>query len=500
MPSGSWTDYVASSFAGGTGTASDPYQIATAGQLAYFADRINSTTEYRSKYWVLTSDIDLSAHYWTPVGKSSSYYFKGYFNGQGHSISNMVISSTLTYLGLFGYVNNTSSGQYIKNIKMINPIISYTSTSAGNIGVICGYSRSYARLSGIYVENLSITKGTNIGGILGYSYGDVTISDIFIDGGNISNGSYVGGVIGYVVDSVSTDINCVNINLNSMTGQSGVGGIVGYISYTVSVDNSSVSVSTANSDAQGYCAGIVGRHGDLTRKCSITNCVVNCWGGSSTDWVFSMSSNSSSSSNNYYNTDKTSTTKGLVSGTYTGLSFSSYINTSAFRYNDGNTYLPIYRNTAYLLGTNWGTLDENVVYLNDSFKAKYPNIRPYYKILIVDYNSLFNDDFSQLHIITDNQNFTFPYPLKYGYANVTMQAYTFDTKRVGGTATATGSYYAPSDIIYNLDQDYQIQDISYNSSQIISYSQPSGTITEVECIYYKTPQSTLVPVTNYEKQ
>lgn len=504
MPSGDWTDYAATSFASGSGTSSDPYQIATAEQLAYLAKCVNgsSTSLYRLKYFILTANIDLSAHYWIPIGYSSSYYFRGYFDGQCYSINNMTISSNQAYLGLFGYVYNNSGGQYIKKINLINPTISYTSTSASYIGCICGYSRSYSNFSDLYIENLSITKGTNIGGILGYTYsGSVTMSDIFINGGSINNGAYVGGAIGYVEDSVPTTVNCSNININSITGTSSVGGIVGHISSTVTVDSSSVSVATANSETQGYCAGIIGRRSDLTKKCAITNCVVNCWGGSSTDYVVSMSVSSGNCSNNYYNTEKVSTTRtGVSDSACTGLSFTSYLSTTAFRYKDSNTYLPVYRNTAYNLGTNWGTLDGNIVYLNNALKNKYPNIRPYYKILFADWENIFNDGFMQLHIITDESNFTFPYPLKYGYANVTMQSYVFDTKRTDGTASATGSYYSPGDVIYNIDQDYQINDISYASSQLISYQQSSGTTVDVENIYYKTTNGTLSTIINYQKK
>ena len=42
MATGLWTDYKASSFAGGSGTSSSPYQISNAAQLAYMAYLVNS--------------------------------------------------------------------------------------------------------------------------------------------------------------------------------------------------------------------------------------------------------------------------------------------------------------------------------------------------------------------------------------------------------------------------------------------------------------------------
>ena len=71
--SGYWSSssYYASSFEGGTGTSSDPYLISNAEQLARLSYLSNSSSyysSYNSKTYQLTDDIDLSAHYWIPIG------------------------------------------------------------------------------------------------------------------------------------------------------------------------------------------------------------------------------------------------------------------------------------------------------------------------------------------------------------------------------------------------------------------------------------------------
>ena len=63
-----WDGSVAAEFAGGTGTAEDPYQIATGSQLAYLASQVNSGTDYEDTYFILTADIDLNNIEWTPIG------------------------------------------------------------------------------------------------------------------------------------------------------------------------------------------------------------------------------------------------------------------------------------------------------------------------------------------------------------------------------------------------------------------------------------------------
>ena len=89
-PVGEWTDYVADSFASGTGTKEDPYIINSPEQLAKLAKDINSgiaDQEYthNKEYFLLGNDIDLSAHRWIPIGSgtstSSFHSFTGNFDG-----------------------------------------------------------------------------------------------------------------------------------------------------------------------------------------------------------------------------------------------------------------------------------------------------------------------------------------------------------------------------------------------------------------------------------
>lgn len=70
-PPGIWTDHAAAAFAGGSGTAEDPYQIATPQQMAKLAADINSGDEskkHSGEHFKLTADLNLSAHRWIPIG------------------------------------------------------------------------------------------------------------------------------------------------------------------------------------------------------------------------------------------------------------------------------------------------------------------------------------------------------------------------------------------------------------------------------------------------
>ena len=83
-PDGIWSDYAASSFAGGSGTSADPYLIETAGQLVYMAQQTST-----SKYYKLMADIDLAAHEWVTY----SWHRTNTLDGNDHTISNMTQKS-----------------------------------------------------------------------------------------------------------------------------------------------------------------------------------------------------------------------------------------------------------------------------------------------------------------------------------------------------------------------------------------------------------------------
>ena len=187
------------SFSGGDGTATNPYQISTAGDLATMAQLINGTSsstsgeagldynKYGKAYYVLTANIDLSGRIWTPIGAYSGKPFAGYFGGNGYTISNMTIDETITCsaLGLFGYVNKYNSTNnetvVIENLQLKNVSIeAYYSTSssyassagalAGNVSNIISSTQGYTKIQNINVDGVTIVNNyssTYAGGLIG---------------------------------------------------------------------------------------------------------------------------------------------------------------------------------------------------------------------------------------------------------------------------------------------------------------------------------------------
>src|SRR6056297_2901903 len=103
-------------FDGGTGTIESPYQIATAEQLQRIAE-----DENLDKSFIQVKDINASetAEYndgkgFLPIGSIGSP-FRGSYNGNGYTISNIKLNFSVPNVGLFGYIK---AGR-IENIQIV---------------------------------------------------------------------------------------------------------------------------------------------------------------------------------------------------------------------------------------------------------------------------------------------------------------------------------------------------------------------------------------------
>ena len=295
-----WTDSgnVATSFALGTGTADDPYQIATASQLAYLAQQVNAGVEsYQSAHYVLTADIDLSAHEWVPIGgmcsEDSNYVpngnsfkgvFNGYYNNSVHNITGMTVSGDVDIngvagYGLFGYVNGGAVGNVnvsgtvsvTGSAEYVGGLIGYTSgnvyncdcnvvvsaANSSNVGGIvgaaerrdsCGLTIKYCKNSG------SVTGGKRVGGIAGALYsatGYIATVDCCANEANVKAEKYgkvyAGGVVGYTRGDIlhSYNTGAVEANTSQVDGGRYVGGITGILNgYTTPYANLKYSYSS----------------------------------------------------------------------------------------------------------------------------------------------------------------------------------------------------------------------------------------------------------------
>ncbi|MDL2264354.1 hypothetical protein LJC31_06845 [Synergistaceae bacterium OttesenSCG-928-I11] len=266
-----WTGGMASGFAGGSGTETDPYRIASADQLAYLAKLVNkSDDKYVTKHYKLTADIDLGsdlAHQWTPIGGDSSP-FKGTFDGDGHVVTGMrIVSDDYTYkqAGLFGFVNDTNAA--IENVSVEDFVVSVDKKTAyidagGLVGHFNGETIHRAHANGI-VYSSSSQNASNAGGLVGNFSGTLTSSSA--SGAVSSSSSFfsnAGGLVGYFSGTLTS--SSASGAVSSSSSSSNAGGLVGNFSGTLTSSSASGAVFSSSS-VQPNAGGLVGNFsGTLT--------------------------------------------------------------------------------------------------------------------------------------------------------------------------------------------------------------------------------------------
>ena len=252
-----------SKFAGGSGTAEDPYRISNEAQLRYLSYSINADVNWSDTYFVQTADITLTGGDWQPIGwalngevngkktQICAYPFKGNFDGGDYTIRGLVIGTEENPAdqmtsGLFGLtagtldtnekVSESDKVVHLSNIHLedidINAATRYETFTGGLVG---------SGQTGIFIDNCSVTGKINVttsesfarAGGLGASVlrGAVTNSwaDVDINAVTDTNHVYAGGLYG--MDNRATTINCYalgNIKGNSTNNNKvHIGGLAG---------------------------------------------------------------------------------------------------------------------------------------------------------------------------------------------------------------------------------------------------------------------------------
>lgn len=251
-----WDGSIALGYDGGTGTESDPYQIATGAQLAYLSKLCkDKSEEVKDKHWILTADIDLNNKDWTPIGSYHTIYATGSFDGDGHTVSRLYIKTDYdikrdSSFGLFGMFEGEITDLTVSGSILIDNKPDGTS----------------ARLEASYV-----------GGICGLMAADVTNcrNEVNITVNAVINSSDVGGISGYFENSVME--GCINTGsitytASKINGDVKIGGLTGGNKLgTINACKNEGKISSG----RGYVGGIVGQSytGNESGQCIISNCI-----------------------------------------------------------------------------------------------------------------------------------------------------------------------------------------------------------------------------------
>ena len=275
-----WDGSTAAAFAGGTGTAENPYQIANGAELAYLASSVNSGETYEDKYFVLTANINLNGLPWTPIANSFSdalfggtdyRIFAGNFDGKGYTISNVSIGSETTpfesdVFGLFG-----ATGGKISNLNLDTVSI-----------------HGVAKIASGYVVGIA-------GGLVGSSAGSIEnchVTGLAMDMSAPSNGYaaayWVGGLVG-ALDGAQLINECsVSGSITEKAGKGSIGGLIGELGRAAKItySRSDVTVNVkADSRGGANVGGFIGKgNGKTDAETIIRNCYAtgNVTGGAYT--------------------------------------------------------------------------------------------------------------------------------------------------------------------------------------------------------------------------
>ena len=275
-----WDGNTATAFAGGTGTKSDPYQIADGAQLAYLASEVNKGQKYENSYFVLTADINLNNKDWTPIANSFSnalfggsdyLVFSGNLDGKGHTISNISIGTESSPLesdvfGLFGATEGKISNLNLGTVS-IHGVAKITSGYViGPAGGLVGYSAGS-------IENCHVTGLT---------------MDMNAQDGGIAGAYWIGGLVG-VLDETQLINECsVSGSITEKAGKGSIGGLIGELGKAAKItySRSDVTVNVkADSRGGANVGGFIGKgNGKTDAETIIRNCYAtgNVTGGAYT--------------------------------------------------------------------------------------------------------------------------------------------------------------------------------------------------------------------------
>lgn len=205
------------------GSDANVYYIKSAAELAWVAQQVNGKKDnFEGKTLLLTNDINLNGHYWTPIGKVESYpgiTFRGTFDGQNHTISNLTASDNAkgyAAAGLFGSLIGTVKNVTLKNVDIrsthyAGAVVAYSSTNGAtveNCHVDGGMITSVPEYTGSAYDN-----GDKAGGIIGYYVTDDKVTSCTAKNLTITAYRDLGGIVGSGPQSGMTDCSVENITL-----------------------------------------------------------------------------------------------------------------------------------------------------------------------------------------------------------------------------------------------------------------------------------------------
>ena len=197
----------------------------------------------------LDKNIDLTGKDWTPIGTNYEKRYKGTFDGRGHTIKGLTVTTNDQFVGLFGYLDRAGT---VKNVVMED----------------------------IQITSNHVLMSGNTGGVVGYSWG--TIENCSVSG-SVSGTVYVGGVVGAQIGGSITGCS----SSATVKGTVDVGGVAGQTNSSATLTacyatgNVTIEINPAKNIAGGSLVGM--NAGSSLLACYATGNVTST--GSSTGYM-----------------------------------------------------------------------------------------------------------------------------------------------------------------------------------------------------------------------
>lgn len=221
----------------GNGSTGNPYIITKAEELEWFRDQVNSgqysicakiadnveVIDMSTVCHAADKSQNLEEKSWVPIGNRNIIKYRGTFDGNGKTITNLYINASQTSqnnMGLFGYTYQST----IKNLTFENANVTNTQS---NTGILVGKAGYGSTLQNIKISKTCQIKGGNYtGGIAGELDGNAYNCVNYTTVQGIKS---VGGLFGRYSRKGNSITACANYG-NVTASSDMVGGLVGYYS------------------------------------------------------------------------------------------------------------------------------------------------------------------------------------------------------------------------------------------------------------------------------
>ncbi len=283
------TDYTTELTVNGATAEVESLAIGSANGLKYFAALVNGGNDFAGKTVTLLQNIDLGGekdNQWTPIGfyandgNSANKPFKGTFDGDNKTVSNLYYDGRDNGKGLFGYLGE---GGTIKNLTISGAHV----IGQAAVGALLGAAEKTGTVENCHVTGLIEIGGHNgttdfeniVGGLIGQgSYLTiVNCSVVGADGSYVEAHGSVGGLVGRLAEGLTIQKATVeNIEVRGKANQYGgpaggnIGGVVGLIGYSSTVQDVTLNkVTVLTNDNVNTLGAVVGGVSNATGTVTI---------------------------------------------------------------------------------------------------------------------------------------------------------------------------------------------------------------------------------------